>query len=98
VSIETDPTRRKIQLFEIHRSRKNPSENRSATIAKNLASFLWKVGFSLQINVELASLQEKLGSEHIILDLAAMFSDFEGVREKVFVARDAVELVQDSSK
>ena len=99
VSIETDPTRCKIRLFGVAEKRLILREKILEKIEQlrlQKSCFIPLEGplFAAFVNGELASLREKLGSEHIILDFGGHALRLRG-DEKVFdVARDTVELVR----
>ena len=103
VSIETDPTRRKIRLFGVAEERFVVREKILEKIDQlrlQKSCFIPLEGRLLAafVNGELATLREKLGSEHIILDFGGHALRLRG-DEKVFnLARDAVELVRKKYK
>ena len=103
VSIETDPTRRKIRLFGVAEKRFIVREKileKLDELRMQKSCFIPLTGrlFAAFVNGELASLREKLGSEHIILDFGGHALRLRG-DEKVFnTARDAVELVRKKYK
>ena len=103
VSTETDPIRRKIRLFGVAEKRSMVREKILEKIEQlrlQRSCFIPLEGPLLAafVNGELASLREKLGSEHIILDFGGHALRLRG-DEKVFnAARDAVELVRKKYK
>ena len=103
VSIETDHTRRKIRLFGVAEKRSVVREKILGKIDElrlQKSCFIPLEGRLLAafVNGELASLREKLGSEHIILDFGGHALRLRG-DEKVFdVAKDAVEMVRKKYK
>ena len=103
VSIETDPTRRKIRLFGVAEKRfivRGKILEKIDQLRLQKSCFIPLEGRLLAafVNGELASLREKLGSEHIILDFGGHALRLRG-DEKVFnVAKDAVEMVRKKYK
>ena len=103
VSIETDPTRRKIRLFGVAEKRLNVRGKileKIEQLRMQKSCFIPLEGRLLAafVNGELAALREKLGSEHIILDFGGHALRLRG-DEKVFdVAKDAVEVVRKKYK
>ena len=103
VSIESDSTRRKIRMFGVAEKRSIVQEKILEKIEQlrlQKSCFIPLEGPLLAtfLNGELASLREKLGSEHIILDFAGHALRLRG-DEKVFnAAKDAVELVRKKYK
>ena len=103
VSIEIDSTRRKIRLFGVAEKRlilreKILEKLEQLQLQKSCYIPLEGPLLAAFVNGELASLREKIGSEHIILDFGGHALRLRG-DEKVFdVARDAVELVRKKYK
>jgi hypothetical protein len=99
VSIETDPTRRKIRLFGVAEKRmivRGKILGKIEQLRLQKSCFIPLEGPLLAafVNGELATLREKLGSEHIVLDFEGHALRLRGDEKAFNVARDAVELVR----
>ena len=103
VSTETDPTRRKIRLFGVAEKRLIVREKileKIEHLRLQKSCFIPLEGPLLAafVSGELASLREKLGSEHVILDFGGHALRLRGDEKAFNVARDAVELVRKKYK